>query len=307
MHSLGARIGFGAGTGMRSVDQVRREAEWAAAAGFDSFWVSQASGVDPLVAIAAVGRDVPELAELGTSVVPLVGRHPLALGAEARTVQSALGGRLVLGVGASHQAVAEHAFGESYARPYSRTKEFLEALLPLLEGQAADVSGEQVVARGGLTIEAPPCPVLLAALAPRMLRLAGALSAGTSLGHCGPKTIRTHIAPVLHEAAEAAGRPRPRIMALVSVVVTDDPTAAHLAALEGARGYARLPSYRRVLDLEGVASGAELLVAGSVGAVAEGLAQYVAAGVTHLRIGLGSSDPGLAEATRAGLAELLAG
>jgi F420-dependent oxidoreductase-like protein len=292
---------------MTSVDQVRREALWAASAGFDSFWVSQAFGVDPLVAVAAVGRDVPGFTELGTSVVPLVGRHPLALAAEALTVQSALEGRLVLGVGASHQVVAEHVFGESYDRPYSRTKEFLEALIPLLEGEAADVSGDQVVAHGGLTIHAPPCPVLLAALAPRMLRLAGTLTAGTSLGQCGPKTIATHVAPILNAAAEAAGRVKPRIMALVSVVVTDDPSGAREAAVEASRGYAALPSYRRVLDLEGVTSGAELLVAGSLDQVAAGLTAYVEAGVTDLRIGLGSSDPDLAGATRAGLSELLGG
>ncbi len=239
--------------------------------------------------------------------MPLVGRHPLALGAEARTAQSALEGRLVLGVGASHQVVAEHIFGESYGRPYSRTKEFLEALIPLLEDEAADVSGDQVVAHGGLTIQAPTCPVLLAALAPRMLRLAGRLTAGTSLGQCGPKTIATHIAPVLNAAAAAAGRTKPRIMALVSVVVTDDPSGARESAVEAGRGYAALPSYRRVLDLEGVTSGAELLVAGSLDQVAGGLTAYAEAGVTDLRIGLGSSEPDLAEATRAGLSELLGG
>ncbi len=290
---------------MRSVAQVREEALWAANARFDSFWVSQALGVDPLVALAAVGRDVPEFVELGSSVVPLVGRHPLALAAEARTVQSALEGRLVLGVGASHQVVAERAFGESYAKPYSRTKEFLDALLPLLEGGEAAVCGEQIVARGALAIEAPPCQVLLAALAPRMLALAGARTAGTSLGQCGPKTIRAHVAPVLNAAAEAAGRPRPRIMALVSVVITDDPVAARQGAIEASNGY--LPSYRRVLDLEGVTSGAELVVAGSVEEVALGLAEYVDAGVTDLRIGLGSAEPRLLAATRAGMAELLAG
>ncbi len=194
---------------MTSVDQVRREATWAASAGFESFWVSQAFGVDPLVAVAAVGRDVPEFAELGTSVVPLAGRHPLALGAEVLTAQSALEGRLVLGIGPSHQVVVEHIFGESYGRPFTRTKEFLDALLPLLNGEPADVSGDEVTAHGGLTIEAPRCPVLVAALGPRMLRLAGEVAAGTTLGQCGPKTIGTHIAPILNGAAEAAGRPGP--------------------------------------------------------------------------------------------------
>ncbi len=96
-------------------------------------------------------------------------------------------------------------------------------------------------------------------------------------------------------------------MALVSVAVTDDPAAAREAAIAAGRGYAALPSYRSMLDIEGVASGADLLVAGSVDEVAAGLAEYVDAGVTDLRIGLGTSEPGLLDATRAGLAEILAG
>jgi len=147
-HALGVPVGFGAGTGVTSVDQARSEARWAARAGFSSYWVSQILGVDPIVALAAVGADAAELAEVGTSVVPLAGRHPLALAAQARTAQSALGGRFTLGVGPSHAMVAEGFYGESFARPYARTAEFLAALVPLLAGEAADVSGDQLVTHG---------------------------------------------------------------------------------------------------------------------------------------------------------------
>lgn len=136
------RLGYGAGTGLSKVSAVRDEAIWAEAAGFESFWVSQVFGVDPIVALAAVGAAVPGLAELGTSVVPLTGRHPLALAAEARTTQSAIGGRFTLGIGASHQIVTEGFFGEPYQRAFSRTSEFLAALVPLLNGGSADVDGD---------------------------------------------------------------------------------------------------------------------------------------------------------------------
>ena len=110
---------------MESVPDVAREARWANAVGFDSLWVSQIFGVDPIVALSAVGSDVPDLKELGTSVVPLAGRHPLALAASARTAQSALDGRFTLGIGPSHAMVVEGFFGESYDRPFSRTREFV--------------------------------------------------------------------------------------------------------------------------------------------------------------------------------------
>lgn len=280
---VGARIGYGAGTGMTSVAQVQEEATWAALVGFESFWVSQVFGVDPMVALAAVGAAAPGLAELGTSVVPLAGRHPLALAAQALTAQSALGGRFTLGIGTSHQMVVEGFFGESYERPFVRMSEFLDALLALLDAQPADVAGEQVFAKGWLTIDADPCPVLLAALGPRMLRLAGMRTAGTSLGMCGPRTIASHVAPIINEAADRAGRPPPRIVVLINVGVTDDPVGVREQARAQGGLYDSFPSYRTALDREGVQSGADLLVAGSIDQVIDGLATYAQAGATDLR------------------------
>jgi F420-dependent oxidoreductase-like protein len=304
---LGIPVGFGAGTGLTGVDQVRAEARWAADAGFDSFWVSQILGVDPIVALAAVASDVPGLAELGTSVVPLAGRHPLALAAQARTAQDALGGRFTLGVGQSHAMVSEGFYGQSYARPFTRTAEFLEALVPLLHGDPVDVTGEFVEAHGWLTIDAAPVPLLLAALAPRMLDLAGRVSEGTTVGSCGPRTIAGHIVPVITAAAADAGRPPPRIQAMVSVVVTDDPDAVRTEAAASDALYASLPAYRRVLDLEGVAGGADLLLAGSLDRIVDGLGTYVDAGATELRLMIGTADEAVRNATRDALAELLGG
>ena len=239
-----ARIGYGAGTGITTVADVREHAAWAAAAGFESFWLSQVFGVDPIVALATIGAELPTLTELGTSVVPIAGRHPLALAAAARTAQSALGGRFTLGIGTSHRMVVEGFFGEHYAGATTRVGEFLDALLPLLDGQPADVEGTQVFAKGWLTIDAPPSPVLLAALGPKMLDLAGRRTSGTSIGSCGPKTIASHIAPLLNAAAERAGRPPPRIVALVGVCVTDDPDGVRAHVREQSALYDTFPSYR---------------------------------------------------------------
>ncbi len=304
---LGVPVGFGAGTAMTGVDQVRSGARWAADTGFSSFWVSQIFGVDPIVALAAVAADVTPLTEVGTSVVPLTGRHPLALAAQARTAQGALGGRFTLGVGASHALVAEGFFGESYDRPFTRTAEFVAALAPLLSGEAVDVPGELVETHGWLTIDAAPVPLLLAALGPRMLALAGRVADGTTLGSCGPRTIAGHIAPVIRASAAEAGRPEPRIQAMVAVAVTDDPDRAHVEAVEAEQLYASLPSYRRVLDLEGVVSPGDLLLAGTIDRIVDGLADYVDAGVTELRLTIGSSDASVRAATGDALGTLLAG
>lgn len=305
LRELGVRIGFSTGTGMTTVGQVRDEARWADDAGFTSLWVSQVFGVDPIVALAAVASDV-SVEELGTSVVPMPGRHPLALAAQARTAQSAAEGRFTLGIGTSHQMVVEGFFGERYANARARTVEYLDALLPLLDGQPIDVDGDHVFAKGWLTIDCDPVPVLLAALGPRMLDLAGRRTAGTSVGSCGPQTIATHIAPLVNAAAEAEGRSAPRVVALVGVCVTDQVAELRAHGRRMNELYDRFPSYRSVLDREGVESGADLTLAGTIDHIVEGLAAYAEAGATDLRLAIMSRTPDEREATREALASALA-
>lgn len=301
-----ATVGYGLGTGVRDIESALAEAKWAGAVGFDSFWISQIFGVDPIVALAVIGREVLEIKEFGTSVVPLAGRHPLALAASARTANAATNGRFTLGVGPSHKVVVEHNFGESYERPFTWTKEFVKALAPLLDGQPADVTGEIVSTHGALTIDAPRCPLLLAALGPKMLQLAGELTDGTSLGSCGPRMIREHVTPIINEAASAAGRPSPRIQAVVGVAVTDNADALREQHRSSSIGYDQLPTYRRALDLEGVASGADLSLLGSWSQIEEGLNQYVAAGVTDIRIMIATSDTETIQRTKEALTNALA-
>src|SRR5262245_12076456 len=127
------RIGWNGGGHHTSLSAIRAEARRAAADGFASYWLSQLAGPDALTALAVVGAETPGI-ELGTSIVPLYGRHPYALAAQALTGQAASGGRLVLGIGPSHAPVVETLFGESYARPFTRTREALLALRALLAG-----------------------------------------------------------------------------------------------------------------------------------------------------------------------------
>ena len=98
---LGVRWGLAGGTTLATVEEVRAAARFADASGFDSLWVSHAMAVHPIVALACVGTDVPHLTELGTSVVPLYGRHPIDVAQQAMTAQTALGGRFTLGIGAA--------------------------------------------------------------------------------------------------------------------------------------------------------------------------------------------------------------
>lgn len=303
---LGVRWGLAGGTALGSVAEVERLARWAGETGFDSFWVSQANAVDPLVALAAAAEACRPLVEVGTSVVPLYGRHPVPVAQMVRTAQSALGGRLTLGVGPSHAGPVAETFGLTWERPLGYTAEFLDGLQPLLAGEPVDVEGAQIVARGELAIEAEPTPILLAALGPRMLDLAGRRTAGTTVGQCGPVTIADYVAPRVRAAAAAADRPEPRIMALVRLCVTDDVAKAYALAQEVGARYAAFPSYAAVLEREGLDDPGDLHLIGSAEQVLDGLGRYAAAGVTDLRLEIAAPDGGSAESSREALASYLA-
>ncbi|MGH1491897.1 MAG: TIGR03564 family F420-dependent LLM class oxidoreductase [Acidimicrobiales bacterium] len=302
---FGIRWGLAGGVALRTVDEVRVAARWAAETGFDSFWVSQSTAVDPVVALAAIANDIPDLSEVGTSVVPLYGRHPIGLAQMVRTAQSALGGRLTLGIGPSHREPVEGNLGMSWDRPLGYTREFLNGMTPLLAGRPASSEGEQLVTRAELNIDAPDTPILLAALGPNMLKLAGERTAGTTVGQCGPNTIRTHIAPTVNDAAAEAGRPAPRIMALIRLCVTDDHAGAYALAREVGAGYARMPSYAAVLDREGLGEPADLHLIGSAEQVLDGLGRYAEAGVTDFRLEVSAHNEKARESSREALAGFL--
>lgn len=302
---LGVRLGFAGGTALTSIDQIREDAIWASQVGFDSYWVSYVFGIDPLVALPVVASDAPGI-ELGTSVVPTVGRHPIAMAQLARSAQQACNGRFTLGVGPSHQVVVEALYGEPWDRPFERTREYLDVLVPLCSGEPAASSGTQVTGHATLNIPSEPVPVVLAALGPKMLDLAGRVAAGTHVGQCGPKTIAEHTAPTINAAAADAGRPAPRIIALVNLCVGDNPDAIRAAAAEGSGAYAALPSYRAMLDREGIEDPTDLILAGSMDQITEGLQAYIDAGATDLRLGIYAPDIEHARTTREALAEWMA-
>jgi F420-dependent oxidoreductase-like protein len=263
----------------RSVEDAIAAARQAEDAGASTYWLPRLLGLDPIVTLAAVARHVPSLG-LGAGVVPVQTMHPMTLAQQALTLSAASGGRFTLGVGLSHRPVVEGMWGLSFDRPITRMSEYLDALLPLLgEGRVA-VSGETVTAVGSVDIDAPPVPVLVAALGPQMLRLAGRRAAGTLTWMVGPGTLAALTVPTIRAAAEEAGRPEPEIVAGFPVCVTDDPARARERAAARYQLYGHLPSYRAMLDREGAAGPADVAVVGSPAEVAERLADLLGLGVT---------------------------
>jgi len=285
-----------------TVDEVVRRVRAAATDGFDAIWFPQIWGLDLLTALAVAAREVPGIA-IGTAVVPIKGRHPIPLAQQALTVADAAGpGRLTLGLGVAHARQSEGWYGISYSRVVDLCREELEALSSLLSAERrADLTGSWLTARATLTVEGPPPGLVLAALGPRMLALAGRLTDGTITYMTGPDTLRRDIVPRLEDAAAAAGRQAPRVITGVHVCVTND--VARLRREVGAllAPRAQVASYKRMIAAEGIDDVVDLAIIGDADTVLAGIERLARAGATEILAHV-EGNPDERVATRALLA-----
>lgn len=260
---------------------VLDHAQQAARDGFASYWLAEhpTGGFDALTVLAAVGPQVPEM-EFGTAIVPSMPRHPMVLAGQAQTAVNLMPGRLTLGIGMSHATMMDQ-LGIPFDKPIRHLREYLSILMPLLREGEVDYSGQTLSCQGKF-FQTPTnqVPVVVAALGPQALAVTGRLADGTTLAWVGPKTIREHIVPRISEAASAAGRNSPRIIATLPVCVTEQPEVVRAAIGKGLSMYAKLPSYQAMFEREGVAGPAELAVVGSATEVADTVASLTEAGVT---------------------------
>ena len=291
-----------------TIQQVIDEAQRVADDGLNTYWVPQIFGHDALTVLAIVGREVAGI-ELGTAVVPTYPRHPMMLAQQALTVQSSISppgqSRLALGIGLSHQIVVEMMWGLSFDKPVRHLREYLSVMMPLLEGKPADFTGPAYNVHGGLTISGIDRPsVLVAALGTQMLRVTGALADGTSTWCVGPKTLQEHTVPTLAQAAADAGRGAPRVVAAFPVCVTDDVDGALSRAEQVFAVYNTLPSYKAMMDREGVAGPKDLAIVGSEDEVRDRLHEMASVGVTDLNAAVFPGNPDEAGRTRAVLKSL---
>jgi F420-dependent oxidoreductase-like protein len=288
-----------------SIDEVVDRARVLAATGMSSLWASQIFGWDTLTVMAIVGREVADV-ELGTAVVPVHPRHPAILATQAMTVQAATGGRLVLGVGLSHQVVVEGVWGLSFDRPARYMKEYLAILVPLLGGEQVSFEGEVLRTHTLGPIEIPRTsspPVLVAALGSTMLGIAGRQAEGTVTWMAGLNTVADHIVPTITAAAAEAGRPTPRVVVTLPVCVTTDPDAALERAGHIFTVYGQLPSYRAMLDREGATGPPDVAIVGSEEEVATSIGRFADAGATDF-CGAAFGTPDELSRTRALLGKL---
>ncbi|MET4921572.1 TIGR03564 family F420-dependent LLM class oxidoreductase [Streptomyces sp. PSRA5] len=267
------------------IDATVRLAEEAAAAGLRSAWFGQTFGADSPQLAAIVGREVPAL-QVGTSAIPVFGRHPLTVASQALTAQAATHGRYHLGVALGAKFLIEGGFGIPFERPVARLREFLTVLRQLTETGAADFEGELLTTHTAIPARVPGAdagvPLLVAAMGPQALRVSGELADGILPYLAGPRALADHIVPAVNAAAEAAGRPAPRIVALVHGVVTDDVEAVRETLTDTLAFYEQIPSYARAIELSGGKRGVDVAVVGDERTVAAEVRRYRDAGATEV-------------------------
>jgi len=288
------RIGIMAGAtgGDDGLDALVASAKDFEARGFDTMWMANIFGIDAITAAAIIGRET-ETIGLGTAVVPTYPRHPTALAQQALTAQAASAGRFALGIGLSHKVVIEDMLGLSYARRAKHMREYMAVLGPLLRGEPAKFEGEEYRVNLALAVPgATPVPTLIAALGDHMLRIAGETADGTILWMTGPDTIESHIGPKLRSAAADSGRPEPRVVAGLPIVLTENVDAAREAISKILVIYGQLPSYRAMLDKEGAAGPADVALVGNEKELDAQLQRLRDVGVTDFSASIAPTEDG---------------
>jgi len=281
-------IGPERGRYREKVARLVSDAEAAEHAGFTSIWVPQVPNeFDALTAIALMGRATSHV-ELGTAVMPIQTRHPIAMAQQALSNQAVCEGRFTLGLGPSHHWIVSDMLGLAYERPAHQVRNYLEVLNAAFAGPGpVDVENDEYQIHNPLDVtDIVPTPILLAALAPVMLRIAGEMASGTILWMADERAIGEHVLPRITRAAATAGRPTPRIVAGVPVVLCrNDEVDAARARANKVLGHAEYsPNYQRLIEHGDATDIGDLCAAGDESAVVERLRSFADAGVTDLSV-----------------------
>ena len=245
---IGAFISVG-----RSLDSAVGRVRRADELGFEAAYVTHIAGRDSLTVLMAYAA-ASERIQLGTGVVPIFSRTPATMAQAAATIDEFSGGRMVLGLGVSHQVTVENWYDAKISKPVSQMRDYVAIVRAILRSEAPP-EGEFFKTRfqfmGYET--RPDLPIYVAALSPNMLRLAGEVADGVMLWLCNPAYIRDVVVPRVREGRERAGKALEGfdIVAAVPVALTDDPDAARATMRQDLMPYASLPFYRSMLERSG--------------------------------------------------------
>jgi F420-dependent oxidoreductase-like protein len=246
--AVGTFIGVG-----RSLETATQRAVKAEHLGYESAYVTHVAGRDALAVLAAYATRT-KVIRLGTGVLPIYSRTPVATAQLAATIDELAGGRLTLGLGVSHRVVVENWYGQTIDRPVREMREYVQAVRAILRGEPPPANERFPTSFQFMDYAArPDLPIYIAALSPAMLRLAGEIGDGVILWLCSPDYIRDVVVPEVTKGRRKAGRDLDGfdIVAAVPAAVTDEPEHARAKLRRDLIPYFSLPFYRAMLERSG--------------------------------------------------------
>jgi alkanesulfonate monooxygenase SsuD/methylene tetrahydromethanopterin reductase-like flavin-dependent oxidoreductase (luciferase family) len=246
--ALGCFIGVG-----KSLETALQRVELAERLGFESVWLTHIAARDSVTTLMAYASRT-ERVGLGTGVMPIYSRTPVATAQSFATLDEFSGGRAIVGLGVSHRPVVESWYGQAIDKPLRDTREYVGVLRAIFRGEDPPNGDKFASGFHFMGYDArPDLPIYLAGLSPGMLRLAGEIADGVVLWLCNPDYVREVVVPAVSEGRAKAGKALDGfdIAAAVPSAVTGEP--------EGARGrlradlipYLSLPFYRAMLERSG--------------------------------------------------------
>src|SRR6516162_2741129 len=296
---MGLQVSADRGRYATKVEKLRADARWADEAGLDTVWTPQIPDeFDVMTAVTLLGGATSRI-EVGTSVVPIQPRHPVVLAQQALSAQAVCEGRFTLGIGVSHHWIIKDMMGLPYERQATTMRCYLDVLEPALRGPGlVEVENEFFTIHQPFDItDITPTPVMIAALGPVMLQLAGERADGTVLWLADERTIASHVVPTITKAAEGAGRTAPRVMAGVPVCLCrdDEIDAAVERTNRTLSEVVASPNYVRLMEHGEAESIGDVLICGGEAAMEKRMRRFAEAGVTDLNCRIVPLGEGRAE------------
>ena len=283
---MGLQVSADRGRYATKVEKLQADARWADEAGLDTIWTPQIPDEFDVMAAAVLLGAATSRIEVGTSVVPIQPRHPVVLAQQALSAQAVCEGRFTLGIGVSHHWIIKDMMGLPYSRQATTMRCYLDVLEPALRGPGlVEVENELFTIHQPFDItDITPTPVMIAALGPVMLQLAGERASGTVLWLADERTIASHVVPTITKAAAAAGRPAPRVMAGVPVCLCrdDEIDAAVERTNRTLSEVVASPNYVRLMEHGEAESIGDVLICGGEAAMEKRMRRFSDAGVSDL-------------------------
>ena len=290
--ALGCFISVG-----RSLEQAVSRVRLAEELGYEAVYVTHIAGRESLTVITHYASQTERI-RVGTGVVPIYTRTPATMAQTAWTIDELSGGRLNLGLGVSHRPVVEGWHGQTIDKPVSEMREYLAIVRAILRGTEPP-AGEKW--QTGLRLQVEPRPdvrIYVAALSPRMLRLAGEVADGVILWLCNPSYIRDVVVPEVTTGREKAGRGIDGfdVVAAVPSAVTDDLRVAYGTMRRDLIPYFGLPFYRAMIERSGFGDDIAAFDEAAGGGDAEAMQEAISDGFLEVLTATGDE-----EAVRAGI------